>query len=430
MDIQASLLSRVPAAQATAVDLKSWLVGKLMSAAVVERRPGNAVVLKVQDQLVEAQSRQPLNVKTGDILTLRVIQNNNPAILKIEPQQRPVTELQLQQQLLRETLPKQTGIEKLNTVFQHARTEAKGTTELLPLPVRKQLQKIIDSLPTSRSLESTGGLKTALQDSGLFLEAKMLNNARAQTPALSQWQALLPGNDLKAGLLQLFRAIEKTRPKFPSASTLASTKPSSSTPVTTATTSSFDSSQPQMVTGTKTNSYTAATNTAVKTGLPLIASEKQMDMENIGKQVESALARIETNQARSIVTDTQPLSTWRFELPVKDDNDLDLVKLELEQEQNSDDNEQPGKTWTVNLDVEFENGGSLSARASMYGTEMHISLWSGDQEIDSLIQDHLQKLNDNLQNKGVSLQALQHVQQAQLQSKPDIPETRLISVKL
>ncbi len=430
MDIQATLLTRVPAAQTTAVDLKSWLVGKLMSAAVVERRSGNTIVLKVQDQLVKAHSRQPLDVKPGDNLTLRVIQNSNPAILKIESQQRPVTDLQLQQQLLRETLPRQTGMEKLNTVIQQASTESKDAREILPLPVRKQLQKIVDSLPSSRSLESASGLKTALQDSGLFLEAKLLNHARPITSALSQWQALLPGNDLKANLLQLYRAIQKARPRFPPVATLASTKPSSSTPITTSMSSSLVSTQEQTGTGTKTNMQVASTNVAVKTGLPLIAPERHLDLENVGKQVESALARIEANQARSIVTDMQPLSTWRFELPVKDNSELDLVKLELEQEQHSGENEQSSRTWTVNLYIEFESGGSLSARASMYGKEMHISVWSGDQQIDSLIQVHLQKLDDNLQKKGVQLQALRHALQPKAQGHNNIPETRLISVKL
>lgn len=123
---------------------------------MVERKPGNTLLLKVQDQFIEARSQQPVAVKPGENLTLRVMDNGNPAILKVI-QQNPPSNSQLQQQLLRETLPRQAGLEEMNAILKQVQTKTWGAVAALPAPVKNQLQKLIDTLPTPKSLNTGQG---------------------------------------------------------------------------------------------------------------------------------------------------------------------------------------------------------------------------------------------------------------------------------
>lgn len=433
MNIQSTLLSRLQPSRSTPpVDLKNWLVGKLLNASVVERRPGNTLLLKVQDQLIEARSQQPVALKPGENLTLRVMDNGNPAILKVE-HQNPPSNFQLQQQLLRETLPRQAGLEKMNAVLKQVQAKAQGVVAALPAPVKKQLQKLIDTLPTPKSLNTGQGVKSALADSGLFLEAKLLSQAKPQPPAAALARApiqqvpVLPGTDLKANLLQLARVIKQAQPATQAAT--GSTTSTVSTKLAHAVvneaaglTKKNSTAGAAVVTTTQ-----AAATQRQSAPVPLVI--KQVDVEQLGKQVEAALARIETNQARAIVTDGQPLTAWNFEIPVKDQDELDLVKLDLEQRKNNDENEETQGNWTVNLRIEFESGGNLSARVSMFVSEMNVALWSHENNIDELIATNLNRLDERLHNKGLQLKQVQHIQLLEEKSGPQ-QETNLINITL
>lgn len=431
MNIQSTLLSRLQPSRSTPpVDLKNWLVGKLLNASVVERRPGNTLLLKVQDQLIEARSQQPVALKPGEKLTLKVMDNGNPAILKVV-QQNPPSNFQLQQQLLRETLPRQAGLEKMNAVLKQVQVKAQGVVAALPAPVKKQLQKLIDTLPTPKSLNTGQGVKSALTDSGLFLEAKLLSQAKPQPPAAALARApiqqvpVLPGTDLKANLLQLARVIKQAQPATQVATTTASVSPKVAHALVSevaGVTKKYSTSGAAAVTTTQT-----AAHNRQSAPVPLVI--KQVDVEQLGKQVEAALARIETNQARAIVTDGQPLTGWSFEIPVKDQDELDLVKLDLEQRKNNDENEETQGNWTVNLRIEFESGGNLSARVSMFVSEMNVALWSHENNIDELIATNLNRLDERLHNKGLQLKQVQHIQLLEEKSGPQ-QETNLINIML
>ncbi|MEQ8289203.1 MAG: flagellar hook-length control protein FliK [Gammaproteobacteria bacterium] len=431
MNIQSTLLSRLQPSRSTPpVDLKNWLVGKLLNASVVERRPGNTLLLKVQDQLIEARSQQPVALKPGEKLTLKVMDNGNPAILKVV-QQNPPSSFQLQQQLLRETLPRQAGLEKMNAVLKQVQVKAQGVVAALPAPVKKQLQKLIDTLPTPKSLNTGQGVKSALTDSGLFLEAKLLSQAKPQPPAATLARApiqqvpVLPGTDLKANLLQLARVIKQAQPATQVATTSASVSPQVAHALVSevaGVTKKYSTTGAAAVTTTQT-----AAHNRQSAPVPLVI--KQVDVEQLGKQVEAALARIETNQARAIVTDGQPLTGWSFEIPVKDQDELDLVKLDLEQRKNNDENEETQGNWTVNLRIEFESGGNLSARVSMFVSEMNVALWSHENNIDELIATNLNRLDERLHNKGLQLKQVQHIQLLEEKSGPQ-QETNLINIML
>lgn len=442
MDIQSTLLSRLQPAQAKPVELKNWLVGKLLSASVVERRPGNSLLLKVQDQFIEARSQQPVTVRPGENLTLKVIQNGNPAILKLV-QQNPATNTQLQQQLLRESLPRQSGLEKMNAVLQQVQTRAQGAVEALPTPVKNQLQKLIDTLPTPKTLNSGQSVKTAIKDSGLFLEAKLLQQAKPQLPAdvraqiPSQSLPALPGADIKANLLQLARIIRQAQPP---AATPAQTTPTVKTSPAPAPAPALQGASLAVDNNTAIATHknpitsvkpvtTAPVAPSAKQSAPVQLVINQLDMEQLGKQVEAALARVETNQARAIVTDSQPLAAWNVEIPVKDKDQLDVIKLDLEQrKQDAEDSDEQG-TWGMNLRVEFESGGSLSARVSMFDTEMNVSIWSHEQEISALIATHMDLLNKQFEHKGLELNQIQHIQSPTEQTE-ELPALNLVNITL
>lgn len=432
MDIQSTPLSRLqPSQSTTPVELKNWQVGKLLQATVVELRPGNTLLLKIENQFVEIHTRQPVAVKPGENLALRVMENGNPNILKVVQQHTPGN-FQLQQ-LLRETLPRQGGLEKMNAVLKQVETKTQGAIAALPATVKQQLQKLIDTLPTPKSLSTGKGLKTALTDSGLFLEAKLLNYAKPQLTTAApvkipaQQIPALPGADLKANLLQLMHIIKQADPG--TRISTVSTASAVNSQITQAVVHEAVGEIKKYSTAGAVTISATQTVSSKRQSAPVPLVIKQLDVEQLGKHVEAALARIETNQARAIVTDGQPFTGWSFEIPIKNNNELDLVKLDLEQHKNNDEDKATQGNWMVNLRIEFESGGNLSARVSMFASEMNVVLWSHEHDINELIATNLDRLDEQLNSKGLQLKQLQHIQPLAEKSEPQ-QETNLINITL
>lgn len=132
-------------------------------------------------------------------------------------------------------------------------------------------------------------------------------------------------------------------------------------------------------------------------------------MESLGKQIDAAIARIETYQARAVVTENTPLTNWHFEIPVKDKTDLDLITLDLERHPENADEAQ-SNSWSVHMRIELQGRGSVSARLSLYAGEMNIAIWSEEEALNQLIAAHTSLLDAQMKRQGLKINQLQHVQ--------------------
>lgn len=203
-----------PAAQtaqitATNSPVRSWSSGQILQAVVSQSLASNQAILQIGNLKVSAQTNIPVTV--GEKLVLEVVETGKLPLLRII---RPVQEQVVLENLIRTALPKQSGLPPLLANLQQA-AQAHNPHKL-PAPVFRAVQEIVTRLPDSRHISRPDVLRTAIQQSGIFLESKLAAAAKLDKPTenivstrissvTAQYQALQTAiqTDTKTGLLRL-----------------------------------------------------------------------------------------------------------------------------------------------------------------------------------------------------------------------------------
>jgi Flagellar hook-length control protein FliK len=424
MDIQSSLLSTPLPVKATQLNLSQWLVGHILNATVTGRKSADTLVLQIQNQQVEAKTTADKTIIPGDQLKLVVAKKGDPVVLKVLEQTSPKVIHDIKQQILRENIPKQAGMEKLTSILSQVSSNVREAIKFLPAPIEQQFKKLIEHLPTKTNLNNEAGLKSAIKNSGIFLESKLLAEVIKQsnpdklpkiaaqslkqpsTQPLSQNQTIV--KDLKTNLLQLSEVIGKYKQS-------TSIKEINLPKLT------------QMISPTDVakTSPTKAENTSKVINLAL-----KLDAETISKQIESSIARIEVNQSKAIVTHDNQTPVWTVEMPVKDKQDIDLLQLNIQADKDSKSNNEKDKLWTVNIKIDFENIGSVSAKLSIIDKEVNATLWSESEILSGLINNNLGYLNNQIERQGLSTGKIVCLDEMPITKKEQVSDINLINIKI
>ncbi len=391
MDIQPTLLSASFPNKAVSLKLSQWVLGQVLNASVTGRKSADTLLLQINNQVIEAKTNSNKPIYIGAQLKLVVEQQGSPAVLRVLQQESPKLIQETKQQLLRENIPKQASMEKLTSILNQTIKNPSGIIKGLSAPIEQQIKKLIEQLPTQTNLKNESGLKSAIKNSGIFLESKLLSEVTNKNNATNQSQTLAQSNspntvkDLKMNLLQLSELITKY-------------KQDTQKPV------------PQLIKPAQVISLfegakipNTTTKPEVKNTATLINIDSKADIETISKQLESSIARIEANQTKAVVTHENQLPAWSIELPVKDKQDIDLLKLDIQHDKESKSENDKEQIWTVNLNINFQDKGAVSARLSILDKEVSATLWSEDQTLNDLIDNNLPLLSKRIEKCGLSM---------------------------
>lgn len=181
-------------------------LGRQFSATVVERQGAGQYLLEVYQPGVRNQgtmlrAMSVTELEPGQSLRLEVVDNGPPPQLRVLPP--PLEDHQeVLSQALRQFLPRQENLQGVmdrlsRFVAQHP--DANDTH--LPATLRDALRNVLGAMPDKGALSTPEGLKQAIQNSGLFLEAKLAQ--QAQAPATPANAAPSLAQDMKAKLLKL-----------------------------------------------------------------------------------------------------------------------------------------------------------------------------------------------------------------------------------
>ncbi len=449
MDMQSIIAAKSNqlAVKSAQLNLSRLLIGQILNASVVEKKSSNTLILKVGNQLLEARATQNKTLNVGEQLKLVVEKQDNPTTLRVVQHDSKINtqeaKQQLQQQLLREAIPKQAGLEKLTTLLSQVSKNINASIQI-PASVKQQIKKLIDQLPEQNNLKNESGLKTVIKNSGVFLEAKLLTEAfnkdgnklnaafktthqasqkessqllkPALNQALLQQQKLELARDLKANLLQLSAAINKHKASSPLGKTNSDViliKP----PHT-----SFQASSIEIANKNATSTKEATIKAAE---LALKA-----ETETLNKQIESSIARIEVNQSKAVVSYDNQSPLWSIEVPVKDEKDIDLLKLNIHEDKDPNNDDKKNRQWTTDLKITFENIGSLSAKLSIIDKEVNAILWSDNEILNSLIEDNLAVLNKKIELHGLTTGKITCLKEAPVEQAVSHTNNNLISITI
>lgn len=348
-------------------------------------------------------SPRPLAV--GSLLSARVDGNQSLSFIPLSGRK---DQLAISQQLTTQQT-RQASLQGLLGALQQLRQSTEAPDEL-----RATVDKLLSSLPDVRQLSDPKGVAQAMNNSGVFLEAKLL--------------AGLPTNlaaDLKA---QVVRLVAQLLPGSPgnmpfnpgvAASTLAQVMPGM---VRTAL-GMLGQVSPRPHPG----------------GFPLPSrllksQEGEADLEHLLRLAASAISRLQSHQLASLeqtgtAADGNLQTTWQLEIPLRTGQDFMPVQMKLQREETPEQQSDPEREhrdplemlWRVELSFDLHPLGPLQVQAQICQGSLSSQLWAELPNTARLIESQLGNLRERLLARGLSVGEL-HCHQG---TPPQGPRTRL-----
>ena len=170
--------------------LSAWQVGQILRAVTLSSSPGGQTQLQIGNQVVQGQS--PIPLPTGQPVSLQVQSLTPLPLLRIlpTPGTDPVGDA------IRTILPKQGALAPL---LSNLAQLGNARPAVLPPLVQELSRTLLRQLPDTRAVSTAPGLRQAVAQSGLFLEAKLLAARDSGRVNLS--------TDLKANLVRLVQLV-------------------------------------------------------------------------------------------------------------------------------------------------------------------------------------------------------------------------------
>ncbi|WP_372876915.1 flagellar hook-length control protein FliK [Spongiibacter marinus] len=389
---------------------------RVMNAVVLGERAQHLYELASGSLRMMAESQTPL--RKGEQLQLQVVGR--------DAQQRP--ELRIMQRgdvniapILRDRLPQQQGLNQLMA------TLSQLNQQLSP-SVQKLLAPVLASIPHRKQLNDGERVKTALQNSGQFFEAKLLKNA--------------PRNlDFKAALLKLAAQLDQQAaapPKAPLAKNYplptaaivgkatgdaASPQPGANIAPKAAPSSPLSAPSAPKPRNEGDRAYQgtlSASKTADLPGQlspqprtpPSAANQQEVTQQGLLRAVRGALARLDVQQLVQLQTGRE--ASGVVELPIKDHDGIDIWQFQFQPPRQRDagetpqhshasreDNQQRG--WALNLCFDLPGLGAMKVTLAEVNQQLEIRFTASNAETLALLNRHQHVLREQLQNQEVPI---------------------------
>ncbi|MES9938054.1 MAG: flagellar hook-length control protein FliK [Sedimenticola sp.] len=335
-----------------------------------------------------AAGTSPSNPQTSasEVLTRTVLRNSLPPAYRAAVEaSRPLPPAAAdnrpaENRSARENIPG-AGIPRRQAVQQALANAIKTATGPAPSnPDNKVPQALLDAaqrvlgnnLPADRPI-TPERIRTALEMSGLFLEAGLSRN-------------IVQPNDFKASLLQLLLLLRR----------LPANAPATPTP--------------------RQQGGTAQQPTGAEGALGRFIAE-------LLGQTESALARVQMHQLASVPVEDQPRQVWQMEIPVNNSDHDDNFMLRIAREERGANGE-GDDLWTVSLNFDLQGLGPVRAMLTLTEDLVSSHFVAQLPESAGRIERELPRLDAAFQRAGLRVGKL-----SARQGKPETEELRLHNPK-
>lgn len=368
--------------------------GQVLEARVLSASTASAASqglrLQVGNNILELHNQ--LQLKTGELLRLRVISTEPRLELELLQANRTQDTAQSRAELinpsLKQFIPRQQGLQFLAASLTQALSQSS-----LPPDIKTSMQQLLASLPRSGELVSSEKLNEFVRSSGLFLEA-----------SLAAGKAI-PNNDVKLLWLSLLAQLRTHLP--PGTNTVpAPTENQNDTPL------------PFLL-----NPAAQARVRASKTPLKNDALD-QLILRLFGL-ADSAVSRISLQQLATSEAQQQGELRWKMDIPlVFPNNEFGVMQLFIEKEapeshgKRAQDN--PDSPWTVSLALDMPGLGPLHARLRLLDQTLETRIIAERGETARYLREHLPQLRDRLMQQGLEIGCLECHEGKPEQAAPDL----------
>ena len=324
--------------------LENLKPGQILQATALSENTNGNIKLRIGVTRLIAQTQ--LAVKTGQPLTLLVDKTGDLPELKLL--QLPSLK-QLQSNALKSILPRHQPLpplfERLTSLVDMP--QEKGASE----PIRQATQSLLERILPLDHPQFKQQLRAALLNSGLLTEARLLSGT-------------LDRGDFKLNLLRLLGLVQSLLPQQPA------TK---------------NASQP-------TDAQASDPGLKLLTGLL--------------KQLDGALARIQTNQLTSLPQEDPTRQSWQFELPIRQGELVDLMRIQVEKDSTfSTEEETP--SWNLTLRMNLRELGAMRVQLRLRGEAISSVFWAQELSTNQLIKTNLATLRKAFEKTGLEVKKLE-----------------------
>lgn len=367
--------------------LKQWQTGRILEAIVLNTTQAGIARLNLAGQIVDAKSTQALPLQQP--LKLEIVNPGTIATLRILSNTKTTDSLgQAVRSALPQQLPLQPLLHRLASIIEVPGKQVDAQHQL-PQHVVEMAQKILNTLPSNKSFSTPQGLQQAINQSGLFLEAKIARTL--QQPQTAQGQAM-PNlvTDFKGSLLSLLASLFTLTKATPVSSLIPQT-------IMQAITRPPLPPQPQQPQQSQQSQRQgrAATATTQQANL-------QQALIELLRSVESGLSRIILNQVASTPHEDDGKRSWIMEIPVRHNEQIDVFRLRIDKE-NENEKSKAAESWTVNLAFQLKTLGPIQIRVTLAKGVINTVFWAEHSQTNALINEHLASLQQRLTDAGLTV---------------------------
>lgn len=221
----------------------------------------------------------------------------------------------------------------------------------LPKPLRLIARNLLQALPQISDLTTPNGLKRAILNSGIFLEAKLAAFKAGSNSSVNA--------DLKANILRLINHTESTL-----------------------------------------KSHGHASQKQANTAIQAHSVQSQV-LHMLQEQAKGALSKIVIDQLASLPEDGQQKQTWSLELPFlnKQQSESAQVVIKRETSRAAISGE---SQWSIIVELQPPNLGTIQSKITVTEQFVNTSFRTERNDTNQLIQDNLAKLRDQFNQSGLT----------------------------
>ena len=358
--------------------------GQLLEATILSNSRNGVVQLRIGNTELTAHTNVVLPKNAH--VELKVMQLQPQLLLKILPTTDAGAQLarvainQPLRSAMLNLLPKQSSPSAVFSAISQPQL-AKALTAELPT-LQPLIRQVMNALPTRKDMGQAAGVRRAVQQSGVFYEARLASQAVNQSLYLAP--------DIKAMLTRLLAGYERAMQHQPAAT--GATKPSTTSGIA------------QEITPPPLRGSAPAVHPHARPDRALAHPEMPIELAMLAKKIEGALSRISLFQVATAENFNDGQLLWQLEIPVRHADNVDMVALTIEQEQHGKTDET--ESWTVNLALDLPRLGTLHIHISLNNEGIHSSFRTQSPATQELIEGRLSRLRESLEHQGLEVHSL------------------------
>lgn len=413
-------------------EIKAWKVGQVLYGRAETGGPAlSNVILRIGEQRLQAQT--PIELKAGESLKLLIKELGDPPLLSIQGK---LDKSRLAADQLKNFIVQQTDIEKTLSQLKNLQNQPQ-----IPRNIQQSIQTLLQQLPDLKQATQAQGLKSLLNNNGIFLESGLLKN----NPGIQ--------NNLKARLLDIQQQLVDKIPLLKAAINLPA---NNSLDTMQNLLNQFQQGQINIrqlidyfVSSLPASQAANALQALNQASSPLPDElnrlftqlvkllqqqpDAQAQIKHLAQQlknippllelksaVDNLLNKITTQQLIPLSRDMDNSLLLIFNLLFKDAKEFYPIDLKIEEQPAPGKNNK--KDWLVSIKFEFSSLGLIQAQVHLLDNQVSTFFQAEKKHTASLIQQHLPELDRAFQQAGFQIMQL-NIEQHKINQQPEYPDS-------